>query len=326
MKLFTFPPIVCIFLALNQDLTGAFLNESNNVMSISDRKIPRLQVVLDSSFSSTLVSTIESQSTQLSSILPNIDPFIVAEILSDVAHIALDFTTFLSSATIAIRLFSVLGRLFLIASDYIPDHNIRADEFFFQFIMLGIASTALFQSLTSILNTYTQELTMRDRKCFVSLFYPGGLSWMQYKMLTVSVLEWKELSAGSIIETEELNYADKSNDLYWLYNGEVLVQSQGRTLQKIAPKSRYVFGDLSFAVPTLCKSKKRYTNDKDSTMYQNTTKKAGPNGATVVRIDTLKLKEIMKQDESIDRIIRDTLIESMHERITTLLMGRIQKS
>jgi len=325
MKSLQFTSIVFIFFVSSRGLTEGFLIEPC-LMSISDLKIPPPQIVLDSSSSLTLVSMIQSLSTQLPSALSSIDPFTEAEIFSDAAHVALDLTTFFGPTTITIRLFAVLGRLFCIASDYIPDHTMRADDFFFQFTMLAVASTALAQSLVSIVNTYNKELTMRDRKCFVSLFYPGGFSWMQYKVLATSVLEWKELPPGSIITTEEFVHADNSHYLYWLYNGEVLVQSKERILQKIAPKNYHLFGDLSFVVATLDRGKKRFTSDTSSSRRQRTTSRAGRNGAIVLRIDTLKLKQLMEQDESIDRAIRDILMESMHERITALLVSQVKSS
>eukprot|EP00547_Thalassionema_nitzschioides_P007360 CAMPEP_0194209986 /NCGR_PEP_ID=MMETSP0156-20130528/7925_1 /TAXON_ID=33649 /ORGANISM="Thalassionema nitzschioides, Strain L26-B" /LENGTH=268 /DNA_ID=CAMNT_0038937259 /DNA_START=313 /DNA_END=1119 /DNA_ORIENTATION=- len=249
-------------------------------------------------------------SSALSAIM---DPFVEAELFNDAAHVALDLTQFLGPATVAIRLFAVLGRIFCITSDYLPDHAINPEELVFQFTMLALASTAFGQSLNSIVLSYGKELTMRDRKCFASLFYPGGVSWMQYKMLTASVLEWEEVAPGSVITSDEFEI-DLKQSLYWLYSGEATVEFQGRVLQEVVPKTVHLFGDLTFA-PN--KGRKKLVSAARS--YPKTTMRAGAKGAKVLRINTPKLQTLMEQDDSLDRAIREILLEAMQERIAMLL-------
>jgi hypothetical protein len=69
----------------------------------------------------------------------SIDPFLEAELLAGLAHVALDFTGFLSPSKSLIRLFSVVGRVFAISADYLPDHSIHTEELVIQVFLIGIA-------------------------------------------------------------------------------------------------------------------------------------------------------------------------------------------
>jgi hypothetical protein len=69
----------------------------------------------------------------------SIDPFLEAELFAGLAHVALDFTGFLSPSKSLIRLFSVVGRVFAISADYLPDHSIHTEELVIQIFLIGIA-------------------------------------------------------------------------------------------------------------------------------------------------------------------------------------------
>ncbi len=71
------------------------------------------------------------QSTSLIIAVPA-DNNIQAEVFADLAHIFLDLATFFTPDTIILRLFVVIGRLFSILSDYIPDQKMSPEEFIFQ--------------------------------------------------------------------------------------------------------------------------------------------------------------------------------------------------
>lgn len=305
-----------ILLVSHKTFTSGFVVKPR-LSVISNEKSSSNQMTLDPASTFTVASiALKSpiQAISVSSSLSLMDPFVEAEIFNDAAHVALDLTQFLGPATLSIRLLAVLGRIFCIASDYLPDHSMLPEEFVFQFSMLALASTALAQSLNSIVHSYGKELTIRDRKCFTTLFHPGGVTLMQYKMMTGTVLEWKEVAPGGIITSDEYEMNDTKHDLYWLYRGDATVQSQGRVLQEVVPKSIYLFGDLGFA---LTSNRKRVVSDTNS--FPKTTTRAGPKGAKVLSINTLKLKDLMSQDELLDRAIRDMLLESMQERIAVLL-------
>jgi hypothetical protein len=237
-----------------------------------------------------------------------LDPFVEAEIFSYAAHVALDCASLMGPETIAIRALAVLGRIFVMASDYVPDHTMLPDELIFQLAMLCISSVTLARSVAPMLTL--KETTMRDRKSYASLFRPVGVTWMQFKVLSAVVLEWVEMAPGAIITTDEMLESGEHQDLYWLYQGQIQIQSKGEAPQTISGKTAHLLGDLTFA----CRSTKKID-------YPMTTAKAGQNGATLLRLDTLKLKKMMRQDDNLDKAVRNMLLDGMQAQISLLLGG-----
>mmetsp|Transcript_5823 Transcript_5823/g.9671 ORF Transcript_5823/g.9671 Transcript_5823/m.9671 type:complete len:312 (-) Transcript_5823:352-1287(-) len=297
-------------------LAASFLGRTNGFViqpSLSNRdahttRSAPLRMTLEPS-TLNLVSPLLS--IALSPSISPMDPFVEAELFNDAAHIALDLTSLLGPATVAIRAAAVIGRVFAMASDYVPDHAMLPEELVFQVTMLVISLAGLGQSLQPLLMGLNQQLTMRDRKCFASLFRPAGFSWMQYKFLSSAAFEWTEVTPGAIITTDEATIGDGDhNELYWLYNGDAEIQSKGETLQRIAPKSAHLLGDLSVFAKTASSSKHE---------FPKTTAKAGLNGATLLRINTAELKKLMKNDNRLDNVVRSMLFDGMQARIASLL-------
>ena len=241
-----------------------------------------------------------------------LDPFLEAELFNDAAHVALDFATMMGPATVAIRALAVIGRIFVMASDYVPDHAMLPEEFVFQVVMLGISSAALARSLPPMFAT--KEMTMRDRKCFDSFFRPAGITWMQYKLVSATAMEWTDAIPGAIITTDEMDGA-AHQDLYWLYRGEIEIQSKGEVIQRISSKTAHLLGDLTFANTSP-------KTDHANKTHPKTTAKAGLKGATLLRVDTIKLKELMKRDDGLDKAVRNMLLDVMQERIASLLSSK----
>ena len=71
------------------------------------------------------------QSTSIIITVPA-DNNVQAQVFADLAHIFLDLATFFSPDTIILRLFVVIGRMFSILSDYIPDQKMTLEEILFQ--------------------------------------------------------------------------------------------------------------------------------------------------------------------------------------------------
>lgn len=81
--------------------------------------------------------------TKLEVSATDIDPSVEAELCTTIAHVALDFTGLMSPSKSIIRLFAVIGRLFAISADYIPDHSIHTEELTIQMFLLALATREL---------------------------------------------------------------------------------------------------------------------------------------------------------------------------------------
>ena len=62
-----------------------------------------------------------------------------AELLQGMAHMALDFSGFVTPSRHIIRACAVVGRLCCLSADYLPDHSIHPEEFAIQVLLMGIA-------------------------------------------------------------------------------------------------------------------------------------------------------------------------------------------
>jgi hypothetical protein len=93
---------------------------------------------VDSPLLTTMSSLLLSMSSTASSTLV-LDPIVEAEVLTDMSHLALDFTSLLNSSKSLLKTSSVIGRVLVIFADYIPDHSIHPEEFVIQLFMLGVA-------------------------------------------------------------------------------------------------------------------------------------------------------------------------------------------
>jgi hypothetical protein len=91
---------------------------------------------VDSPLLATMSSLLFSMSTTPSTLL---DPYVEAEVLTDMSHVALDFTSLLNSSKAFLKRSSVIGRVLVIFADYIPDHSIHPEELVIQLIMLALA-------------------------------------------------------------------------------------------------------------------------------------------------------------------------------------------
>uniref|UniRef100_A0A7S4AAD3 Uncharacterized protein n=1 Tax=Pseudo-nitzschia australis TaxID=44445 RepID=A0A7S4AAD3_9STRA len=68
-----------------------------------------------------------------------VSPDLEAEVLTTMAHATMDFSGFFAPSKSVLRLYSVVGRIFVISADYITDHSIQPEELAIQLFLLGIA-------------------------------------------------------------------------------------------------------------------------------------------------------------------------------------------
>jgi hypothetical protein len=93
---------------------------------------------------SPLLRSTMSSLQQLLSISPPsstllLDPNMEEEVLTDMSHLALDFTSIMNSSKATLKKTSVIGRILVIFADYIPDHSIHPEELVYQLFLLGVA-------------------------------------------------------------------------------------------------------------------------------------------------------------------------------------------
>jgi hypothetical protein len=251
-----------------------------------------------------------------------------AEVFSDAAHLALDFASVFGPTTVVVRLAAVIGRLFAIASDYLPDHAMFPEEFIFQMSMLVLSGSLLVKSALPMALSSSADLSFQDKRTFCALFDPVGVKWHQYKALAAMALDWVTVEAGQSITANE--QAPEGNDvtnscMYWLYSGDVAVLSvNGRVVHNVTRSNGILsasnaamglLGEMQF-VRSLEKSKSKA--DISQPPYPKTVIKAGPNGAKLLRINTNKLSTLMENDEQLAKAIRSLVVKSMQDKRSSL--------
>jgi hypothetical protein len=196
------------------------------------------------------------------------------------------------------------------------------EEAIFQSVMLTIASVGFFQSTLPAMMASKTATTFRDARAYTRLFQRAGVSWLQYKsMLSVKAIEWMEVDPDTIVQSDENKNRGGNNDdnyMYWLYGGTVQVHSQGQVLQTVTRQSHNkmgggLLGDLRFA--SELNDDDNEVDDFSTEEYPKTTLKAGLSGATLLRINTSKLKKLMKNDASLAKSIRRLIIKGIQDKL-----------
>lgn len=240
-----------------------------------------------------------------------------AKLFTGMAHVTLDLAAFVSRGTAWLRLGAVMGRLFVLGADYLPDHSVNTDEFLFQVFMMSISLIGLVHSvlpaLLAVTSQTSKETLIKDGRAFQLLFRNVGLTWFQYKSLVASqALEWVTVAPGQVITSEEDNHND--DGVYWLYQGQVQVESQGKLLHNV---TRHLAPRLSDASLGLF-GETRLVEDPHS--FPPTTLTAGETGAVLLRIRSDKLKSLMAHDVHIAESVRKLLFRSMQDKLKAALL------
>ena len=74
-----------------------------------------------------------------------LSPDVEAEVLTDVSHVIMDFSSFLTPSRSLHRIYAVIGRILVICADYLPDHMVRPEELAIQLFLLGIAAREIYR-------------------------------------------------------------------------------------------------------------------------------------------------------------------------------------
>ena len=153
------------------------------------------------SIQSFMVDTIESViAMESTNVLASQQGLLEAEFFADLAHIILDFATLFSPDTLLLRLLIMVGRVFNILSDVIPDQYMTTDEIVVQSSMLTLSSHKFVKMLLPLVLSMEQTASFQDRRMFFTVFQPAGFTWQQYKfLLSNGALEWVKVPAQSTI-------------------------------------------------------------------------------------------------------------------------------
>ncbi|KAL3942925.1 MAG: hypothetical protein SGBAC_002953 [Bacillariaceae sp.] len=87
-----------------------------------------------------------AESVPLTTAATTTSPLVEAEVLTDMAHVALDFSGMLSPSKSMMRLYSIFGRIFALSADYLPDHVIHPEELMIQAFLICVTMRELIQS------------------------------------------------------------------------------------------------------------------------------------------------------------------------------------
>lgn len=373
----------------------AFLSTQSHQPHIQSLYLDYLPTDLLSTATRTLTSTATSTILDFSDTMD--DPQVESELLTDVAHVALDLITFASPTRALLRLSLCVGRMLAIAADWVPDHYLHPEEWLFQGFMLTVSFGLLAKTALPVLPALLHQSTNRygEKRAYGALFKRhGGLSWVQTKMILAGGgAEWFELEEGEVAvmmeekkeeATNTNGGADGSVDvvqghdgyLYWLQKGEaeLLICSGDTCLSKeraVATASDAssgtstsidevaILGELEFArkmqdqqskakakqaaknkkadkktvkdaavasaIPTEMASNGNANGDlkESSPNYISTTTttkiRAGPSGATLLRLDATRLLKLMDDDDALADGIRSIVFAGMQDKLRRVM-------
>lgn len=259
----------------------------------------------------------------------NTDPEVKAEVCANMAHVGLDLVGFASPAKILLRFSVLMGRVFAILSDYLPDQAMKPEELAFQLLMLGISTTLFARSVRPAMAASLDSTSFRDRRAYHVMFRKYGLTWHQFKMLMATSSEWIECPPNGTI----YNHRDEDGGdcIFLLHKGDAEVKMNGKTIQRVsrnADRRGVCFlGNIEFAENLQKNHQVHNTEDalrmRDPLVGQRQSQQAdfvaGPSGATLLRINNAKLLELMNDDEQIASSMRSIIFAGMQEKLSALL-------
>lgn len=257
-------------------------------------------------------------------------PALGSTLLTDVSHIGFDFVSFLSDKTEAVRLIILLGRVFFIMSDYLPDHQIEPDELLIQMYMLYMSIDLFMQSTLPIISTLQTRLSFKDLRLYSKVFKPAGISSLQYKAMISRSLEWIRVPphANHVLEKDD-------DSLYMLYQGEATTSSKARHFvdHKESPsisirdqqriRSFEIFGNISFARKILDATildqddigALATIDCHDEDFYNTSRIMAGTDGAILVKFNAHELMKLMSADYRLFHSMKYILFHQINDKI-----------
>jgi len=280
-----------------------------------------------------------------------------AAVLTDLAGVSSDLGVLFASETFILRFSTVVGKIFDLISDYLPDKSIRSDQLVLNIPLLAIAVYLFSRSAVPILKAQYVELDELDYTAFELCFEPVGVTLLQYKsMKATGCFEWITRDAGTVL-IDENDYVDISaevdvagdNDssnlphdwkyLYWQYGGVVNRTYKGVDIGTVErnigkhidnPDAQGLLGDLRFLYNLDLERQRQQMNTHNGRKYGNdylnmnpvvpiVTTTVASNGTRLLRIDSHKLFDLMDTDERLESAIRLLLLKGVQLKIGYML-------
>ncbi len=286
---------------------------------------------LTSSFPMTDFGASSFDGASTAPMLVSSNPNFESRFFGDLAHLILDFATICSPDTVVLRLLIFLGRVFSILSDYVPDHEMTYDEVLFQTTMLLISTNMFLKKFQTSVYSLKKDTSFQDRRIYKRIFYPAGFTFSQYRsLLSLNVLEWTACKPGQFIFEDE-------SSLLITYKGSMHQHSSTRTDGSNASSTNTTYlacggsycyeiiGNISQAHETLESRRKRSPSkivigdeiDPSSSSKSTYLLRAGPAGATLLRINTKALLEKAGEDADITESIKNLYFNAMQKKLSS---------
>merc|ERR1719223_493467 len=243
------------------------------------------------------------------------DPFAEGQICDDVSNVALDLTGAMGKSAITSSALSVAGRAFAMAANFLPHHAAHPEQLVCQSILLLVAAHGLAKDIQA--ETASAPASLQEGRAFKAFFGPAGLSWSQFKSVSETAIDFVTFEEGEVVSDEQ-----DSEFLYWLYSGEVEIESASsaftvaretsvpRLSGSAKPCKMGIWGDLKFS---------RMMRGQDiSSVPKASLRAAGSSGATMVRIHAPTLQTMMEEDSSLQSSLESVLFRSVHNKAMAL--------
>ena len=271
-----------------------------------------------------------------------------AEVMNGMTHALLDFASLFGGATLLVRLATVVGRLCVVGVDVgratADASSILPDELGIQLGLLGFAVYQVMNTAGPKIQAQwaPRLLTAADRQAYRMLFRPAGISWHQYRQLSVSAMDWVTVEPGHVIvdESSTNNNSNSQEAVYWLHQGDVEMfnTSDNAFLHQISsdhPKEVAGLGLLGeMKLANLLDRPRRTTvteNGENSSSSSKKNKKshqkstamkavAGPEGATLLRMNTTKLARLLRHDQELSSSMNRLAFKGMQDKLDALLL------
>jgi hypothetical protein len=288
----------------------------------------------------------------------HLDVDLVSAVLDDLGEISSDLGILFVPETIILRLGTLVGKLLELTSDYLPDRALRGDELVFNIPIMLTSMFLLGRSAVPILKAQFVELDNRDECVYEMCFRPVGVKLLQFKcMKATGCFEWITYEAGTVLIDEEEEACpseeycavdDKQCNsawkyLYWQLDGAVIRSFQGNSFGFIErtegkhiddPDAQGLLGDTRFLVNLEHEARRQQKTGNDVknddcrnySRHPIATITVGPQGARLLRIDSLKLFDLMQDDEKLESSIRLLLLKSLKLKIGNLLSAKRQET